>query len=136
MVTAISPRALVDVILSPLRRCVFVRRISEIYGGRPGFFGFLKLIRSVGAHLAITGGVAIGDSLIQQVVGHGIAAKLSARLGEGVLNGMLTAARRPVGDGCLPARCRSRSNRRRASAMSRRFSFSPTRKPRKITRKS
>ena len=30
-------------------------------------------------------------SLLQQVVGHGIAAKVSARLGEGVLNGLLTA---------------------------------------------
>ena len=44
----------------------------------------------MGAHLAVTGGMAVGDSLVQQVVGHGIAAKLSARLGEGVLNGMLT----------------------------------------------
>ena len=35
--------------------------------------------------------MAAGDSLIQQVLGHGIAAKLSARLGEGVLNGLLTA---------------------------------------------
>ena len=31
------------------------------------------------------------DTLIQQVLGHGIAAKLSQRLGEGVLNGLLTA---------------------------------------------
>lgn len=91
MVTAISPRALVDVAFVAAQALRLVRRISEIYGGRPGFFGFLKLMRSVGAHLAITGGVAVGDSLIQQVVGHGIAAKLSARLGEGVLNGMLTA---------------------------------------------
>jgi putative membrane protein len=35
--------------------------------------------------------MAAGDSLIQQFLGHGIAAKLSVRLGEGVLNGMLTA---------------------------------------------
>jgi putative membrane protein len=91
MVTAISPRALVDIVFVAAQALRLVRRISEIYGGRPGFFGFLKLIRSVGAHLAITGGVAVGDSLIQQVVGHGIAARLSARLGEGVLNGMLTA---------------------------------------------
>jgi putative membrane protein len=42
-------------------------------------------------HLAMTGGVAASDSLIQQMLGHGIAAKLSARLGEGVLNGLLTA---------------------------------------------
>jgi putative membrane protein len=43
------------------------------------------------SHLTITGGMAAGDSIIQQVIGHGLAAKLSARLGEGVLNGMLTA---------------------------------------------
>ena len=54
-------------------------------------FGFLKLLRSIASHIAITGGMAAGDSLLQQVVGHGIAAKLSARLGEGVLNGLLTA---------------------------------------------
>jgi putative membrane protein len=91
MVTAISPRALVDIAFVAAQALRLVRKISEIYGGRPGFFGFLKLMRSVGSHLAITGGMAVGDSLIQQVVGHGIAAKLSARLGEGVLNGMLTA---------------------------------------------
>jgi putative membrane protein len=48
-------------------------------------------MRHVIAHLAITGTMAAGDSLIQQVIGHGLAAKLSARLGEGVLNGLLTA---------------------------------------------
>jgi putative membrane protein len=42
-------------------------------------------------HLAVTGGLAASDNLIQQMLGHGIAAKLSARLGEGVLNGLLTA---------------------------------------------
>ncbi|MBV9426520.1 MAG: DUF697 domain-containing protein, partial [Bradyrhizobiaceae bacterium] len=51
----------------------------------------IRLFRHVIAHLAMTGGMAAGDSLIQQVLGHGVAAKLSARLGEGVLNGLLTA---------------------------------------------
>jgi putative membrane protein len=91
VVTAISPRALVDVAFVVAQAVRLIRRIAEIYGGRPGLLGFIKLARSVGAHLAITGGMAIGDSLIQQVVGHGIASRLSARLGEGVLNGMLTA---------------------------------------------
>jgi putative membrane protein len=91
MVTAISPRALIDIVFVAAQALRLIRRIAEIYGGRPGFFGFLKLMRSVGAHLAITGGVAVGDSLIQQVLGHGIAARLSARLGEGVLNGLVTA---------------------------------------------
>lgn len=90
LVTAVAPRAIVDVIFVAGQALYLVRRIAEIYGGRPGFFGFLKLMRSVGAHLAITGGVAVGDSLLQQLLGHGIAAKISARLGEGVLNGLLT----------------------------------------------
>jgi putative membrane protein len=91
MVTAISPRAILDVIFVIAQIIRLIRRIAEIYGGRPGLLGFFKLARSVGAHIAITGGMAVGDSLLQQVVGHGIASKISARLGEGVLNGLLTA---------------------------------------------
>ncbi len=90
VVTAISPRALVDVIFVGVQAVRLIRRVAEIYGGRPGLFGFVKLARSVGAHLAITGGMAAADSLVQQVLGHGLASRLSARLGEGVLNGMLT----------------------------------------------
>lgn len=90
LVTAVAPRAIVDVLFVAGQALHLVRRIAEIYGGRPGFFGFLRLMRSVTAHLAVTGGVAVGDSLLQQVIGHGIAAKISARLGEGVINGLLT----------------------------------------------
>jgi putative membrane protein len=51
----------------------------------------IRLLRHVIAHLAITGGMAASDSLVQQMLGHGVVAKLSQRLGEGVLNGLLTA---------------------------------------------
>lgn len=91
VVTAISPRALLDVLFVVGQAIVLMRKIAEVYGGRPGLFGFFKLARSVGAHLAITGGVAVGDSILQQALGHGIAARISAKLGEGVLNGLLTA---------------------------------------------
>jgi putative membrane protein len=91
LVTAISPRAVLDVIFVIAQIVRLVRRIAEIYGGRPGLLGLIKLARSIGAHIAITGGMAVGDSLIQQVVGHGIASRISARMGEGVLNGLLTA---------------------------------------------
>ena len=90
LVTAISPRAMLDLVFVVVQLVRLIRRIAELYSGRPGFFGFIRLAKSVGAHLAVTGGMAVGDSLVQQVVGHGIAAKLSARLGEGVLNGLLT----------------------------------------------
>jgi putative membrane protein len=68
-----------------------IRGVAEIYGGRPGTFGFLRLLRHVLGHLAITGGMAAGQGLVEGLVGHGIAARLSARLGEGVINGVLTA---------------------------------------------
>ena len=90
LVTAISPRAILDVVFVVAQIVRLVRRIAEIYGGRPGLLGLIKLARSVGAHIAITGGMAVGDSLLQQVVGHGIASRISARMGEGVLNGLLT----------------------------------------------
>ncbi len=90
LVTAVSPRAILDVVFVIAQVVRLVRRIAEIYGGRPGLLGLVKLARSIGAHLAITGGMAVGDSLLQQIVGHGIASRISARAGEGVLNGLLT----------------------------------------------
>jgi putative membrane protein len=91
LVTAISPRAVLDVVFVAAQIVRLVRRIAEIYGGRPGLLGLVRLARSIGAHIAITGGMAVGDSLLQQLVGHGIASRISARMGEGVLNGLLTA---------------------------------------------
>lgn len=91
IVTAASPRAAIDMLFvfgSCLR---LIRQLARLYGGRPGALGLFHLVRLSIAHLAVTGGMAIGDSFVQQVVGHGIAAKLSAKLGEGVLNGLLTA---------------------------------------------
>lgn len=90
IVTAISPRALVDIGYVLFESGRLIRRISELYGGRPGMLGFLKLVRDVAAHLAVTGSIAVGDSLAQQIIGHGLAARLSARLGEGVVNGLMT----------------------------------------------
>lgn len=91
IVTAVSPRALVDLGYVIYESSRLVRAMAELYGGRPGRIGLLRLMRDVIAHLAVTGSIAVGDGLVQQVLGHGLASKLSARLGEGVINGLMTA---------------------------------------------
>lgn len=91
VVTAVSPRAAVDVIFVAVATAGLVRRLAALYGGRPGFLGFARLLKLVVTHLAVTGSIAIGDGLAQQLLGHGLASRLSARLGEGVINGLMTA---------------------------------------------
>jgi putative membrane protein len=91
LVTAVSPRAIVDVAFVIFAAVRLLRTLSRIYGGRPGLFGFLRLAKAAFNHLAVTGGMAVGDSLMQQVLGLGLAARFSAKLGEGVLNGLMTA---------------------------------------------
>ena len=91
LVTALSPRAIVDVAFVVYAAAKLLRRVARIYGGRPGALGFLRLARAAFNHLAVTGGVAVGDSLVQQALGLGLAARVSAKLGEGVVNGLMTA---------------------------------------------
>lgn len=91
VVTAISPRALVDLAYVLFEAGRLIRRLAELYGARPGTLGFIRLTRDVLAHLAVTGVMAAGDEFVHQIVGQGLAARLSAKLGEGVVNGMMTA---------------------------------------------
>jgi putative membrane protein len=89
--TAISPFASVDIALTAWRNFALVRRLATLYGGRPGLAGTAKLIRRIFLHLALTGGLEAGDSLAAEMFGGGMAAKVSARLGQGLINGLLTA---------------------------------------------
>ncbi|UWQ92284.1 TIGR01620 family protein [Rhodobacteraceae bacterium M382] len=90
-VTALVPLALADVVAVLLNALRMTRAIAQIYGGRSGLFGSWRLLRAVLAHLAATGAVAIGDDLLESVLGGSVLAKLSRRFGEGVVNGALTA---------------------------------------------
>src|SRR6202035_2994334 len=90
LVTAVSPRALGDVLFVLAASLRLSGQLARLYGGRPGALGMIALMRHVIAHVAITGGMAASDSLGEQMPGPGIAAKRSKRLGEGVLNGLLS----------------------------------------------
>lgn len=91
VVTALSPRALVDVVFVLVQTVALIRQLSALYGGRATGFGLMRLCLKVMRYLAVTGSVAMADQMASQVLGAGLVAKLSARLGEGVLNGVLCA---------------------------------------------
>jgi len=91
LVTAVAPRAVIDIAVVAVVAVSLIRQIATVYGARPGTLGFFRLLRHVLTHLAVTGGMAAGEGMLDQLVGHGLAARLSAKLGEGVINGILTA---------------------------------------------
>ncbi|MEP5731750.1 MAG: TIGR01620 family protein [Sulfitobacter sp.] len=90
-VTALVPLALADVAAALTANLRMIRRIAEIYGGRSGFFGSWRLTRAVLGHMVATGAVAVGDDLLEPILGGTILGKLSRRFGEGLVNGALTA---------------------------------------------
>jgi putative membrane protein len=91
VVTALVPVALADVAVALLANLRMIRRVAELYGGRAGTLGSLRLARAVVLHLMATGAVAVGDDMIGSLAGGGVMARLSRRFGEGVVNGALTA---------------------------------------------
>ena len=90
-VTALVPLAFADVIAAMTANIRMIRRIADVYGGRSGALGAWRLTRAVLAHLVATGAVAVGDDLLEPVLGGTVLARLSRRFGEGLVNGALTA---------------------------------------------
>lgn len=91
VLTAVAPSATLDMVFVAALNLKMLRELAGLYGGRPGTLGTARLARMVLGHLAVTGGLALSDTLIQQVAGRGLAGRLSARFGEGAVNGILTA---------------------------------------------
>lgn len=90
-VTAFVPLALADVLAALVANLRMIRAIAEIYGGRAGWMGSWRLLKTVAGHLAATGAVAMADDLVGPALGGGAVARLSRRFGEGLVNGALTA---------------------------------------------
>lgn len=89
--TALLPLPALDMILTLAVNLRTIRRIAEIYGGRAGWLGSVRLLRAVAGHLVAAGAIAVGEDLVGPALGHGVVSKLSRRLGEGVANGALAA---------------------------------------------
>lgn len=90
-VTALVPLALADVAIALFANLRMIRRIAQVYGGRSGSLGSLRLLRRVFASLLAAGALALTDDMLGSVAGGGVIGKLSRRFGEGVVNAALTA---------------------------------------------
>ena len=102
-VTALVPLALADVAAALTANLRMIRRIAEIYGGRSGLLGSWRLTRAVLSHLVATGAVAVGDDMLEPILGGSMLGKLSPPFWRGAGQRRLDRAGRRRGDGGLPA---------------------------------
>ncbi len=91
IVTAVNPAPVLDMLVVAAQNLAMIRQLATLYSSRPATIGTIKLARMVITHLAVSGGLAIGDNLIQHILGRGLAGRLSAKIGEGAVNGIMTA---------------------------------------------
>jgi putative membrane protein len=89
--TALSPSALLDLAVVLWRNLNLVREIAALYGARPGYFGSLRLTRRMLANIAVAGLSESAHHVAVEALGGSIAAAISTRMGQGVINGLLTA---------------------------------------------
>jgi putative membrane protein len=90
LLTTVTPAAALDMLFVGSQNIAMLRDIATLYGGKPSTLATLKLMRMVVTHLAVAGGLALSDNFIQLFLGKGLLGKLSARFGEGAVNGILT----------------------------------------------
>ncbi len=91
LLTTVTPAAALDILFVAAQNLAMMREIATLYGGRPSTLATFRLARMVITHLAIAGGMALSENFLHLFVGKGILGRLSARFGEGAVNGILTA---------------------------------------------
>lgn len=89
IVTTLTPRFFFEFLYILFETIHLVRKIANLYGCRPGNFGNFQILRAVFHHLSVTTGLSLTDNFFEQFLGHNLAARLSARLGEGFINGIM-----------------------------------------------
>ena len=91
LLTTVTPAAALDILFVGAQNLAMLREIASLYGGRPSTLATFRLARMVVTHLAVAGGLALSDNFLHLFVGKGLLGRLSARFGEGAVNGILTA---------------------------------------------
>ena len=90
IVTAISPFAALDVLLTLWRNTRMIRAIATHYGVRPGLTGSITLLKYVLQNLVTAGASHYVSDALAETMGSDLMGKLSQRFSQGAINGLMT----------------------------------------------
>ena len=88
---AVSPFALLDMLIVLWRNIRMMNQVSEIYGLHLGYWGRVKLMRKIFHTMLYAGAAEILSDAGNYALSAGIAGKLSTRIAQGMGAGVLTA---------------------------------------------
>jgi putative membrane protein len=88
---AVSPFALLDMLIVLWRNIRMLNQVSEIYGLHLGYWGRVKLIRKIFHTMLYAGAAEILSDAGNYALSAGLAGKLSTRIAQGMGAGVLTA---------------------------------------------
>jgi putative membrane protein len=88
---AVSPFAMLDMLIVLWRNVRMMNQVSEIYGLHLGYWGTVKLMRKIFHTMLYAGAAEILSDAGNYALGAGITGKLSTRVAQGMGAGVLTA---------------------------------------------
>ncbi|GAB2795079.1 YcjF family protein [Halomonas shantousis] len=91
VMVAVSPLTLVDMLLMAWRNIALIDRLAALYGLELGYASRLKLFRAVLRNMAFAGASEMASDASMDLLSMNLAGKLSARAGQGLGAGLLTA---------------------------------------------
>ncbi len=91
ILVAVSPLALADMLLVAWRNLAMINQLAKEYGVALGYWSRLKLFKSVLVNMAFVGVSEVAMHAGMDLMSMDLAAKLSARAGQGLGVGILTA---------------------------------------------
>ncbi|EXI62974.1 membrane protein [Mannheimia granulomatis] len=91
VIVAVSPLAIVDVLLMAARNIALVNKITRAYGMELGYISRLKLFRMVLSNMVFAGATEIATDVGMDFFSQNLTAKLSLRAAQGIGVGLLTA---------------------------------------------
>lgn len=91
VIVALSPLAIVDVLMMAWRNIALVNKITRAYGMELGYFSRLKLFKMVLTNMVFAGATEIATDVGMDFFSQNLTAKLSMRAAQGIGVGLLTA---------------------------------------------